>query len=99
MRINLRDYREIDPEIEIQGFERYIGAKASGCQWTRMCSDAGYVPSIFPFVAEGVRCQSPVGFLHHQHNRVENSRDRNRSEHSGPYNAIRGREIISENGR
>ena len=64
-----------------------------------MCSDAGYVPSIFPFVTKGIRRQGAVGFLHHQHNRVENSGDRSRSKHSGPYNAIWGREIIGKDGR
>lgn len=99
MRVDLRDYGEIDTEMKIQGFERYVSAKTKGCQSTRMCSDAAYVPSILPFMPEGIGCQGPIRFLHHQHNRVENSRDRCRSEHSGPYNAVRGREIISKNCR
>lgn len=80
VRINLRNYGEIDSEMKIEGFKGYISAKTKGCQSMRSTySDAGYAPSIFPFVAEGIGCQGPIRFLHHQHHRIENSRDRSRS--------------------
>ena len=68
MRIHLRNYGETDIEMKIEGFKRYVSAKTGGCQFTRMYRDADYVPSILPFVAEGVGCQGSIRFLHHQHN-------------------------------
>ena len=99
VRVDLRNYGEIDPEMKIEGFEWYVSAKTEGCQSTRACSDAGYVPSILPFVAERIGCQSPIRFFHHQNNRIENSRNSSRSEHSGPYDTVRGREIVRKYGR
>ena len=64
-----------------------------------MCSEASHVPPILPFMAKGIRCQGPVGFLLHQHNRVENARYSTRGKNGRKNDAIRGREIIGKNGR
>lgn len=81
MRVYLGDDGEVDVEVEIQSFERDVGAETA----------------VFPFVAEGIRDQGTGAGFHHEHDRIQNTWYSCRGKNCGPYHAVWRGEVVGEN--